>query len=83
MITGPSNLKFGICGKAWRVGLDLRPRDLGLDCSKPRETRRQENSSRRRWRNPVASMLIWPSDRVEIIVNPVMMCPLCWPSDMG
>jgi len=28
-------------------------------------------------------MLIWPSDWVEITINPVMMCSLCWPSDPG
>ena len=37
---GPSNPSFGICGKAWRVGLGLGPRDPSLDCSKARETRR-------------------------------------------
>ena len=31
---GSSNPKFGICGKAWRVGLDLGSSDLGLDCGK-------------------------------------------------
>jgi len=35
------------------------------------------------WRNPVASMLIWPSDRVDIIVKPIMKCSLCWPNDLG
>jgi len=28
-------------------------------------------------------MLVWPNDRVEIMVKPVMMCSLCWPSDLG
>ena len=31
---GPSNPRFGICGKAWRVGLGLGPSDLGLDYDK-------------------------------------------------
>ena len=31
---GPSNLRFGICGKACRVGLGLGPNDPGLDCGK-------------------------------------------------
>ena len=31
---GPSNLRFGICGKAWRVGISLGPSDMGLDCNK-------------------------------------------------
>ena len=31
----------------------------------------------------MVSMLVWPSDRVEITVKPVMMCSLCWPSDPG
>jgi len=31
---GPSNPRFGICGRVWRVGLGLGPSDLGLDCSK-------------------------------------------------
>lgn len=31
---GPSNIEFGICGKAWRVGLGLGPNDLGLDYGK-------------------------------------------------
>jgi len=31
---GPSNPRFGICAKAWRVGLSLGPSDLGLDCGK-------------------------------------------------
>jgi len=26
-------------------------------------------------------MLVWPSDRVEITVNPIMMCSLCWLND--
>jgi len=34
LCAGPSNPWFGICGKAWRVGLSLGPSDLGLDCSK-------------------------------------------------
>ena len=59
---GPSNIRFGIRGKAWRVGLGLGPSDPGLDCGKDSETRRQENSSWCRWRNLVASMLVWPSD---------------------
>jgi len=28
-------------------------------------------------------MLVWPSDRVEIMVNHVMTCLLCWPNDLG
>ena len=43
----------------------------------------QENSSQFRWRNLMAFMLVWPSDRVEITVKPVMMCSLCWPSFLG
>ena len=31
---GPSNLRFGICSKAWRVGLGLGPSDLDFDCGK-------------------------------------------------
>ena len=31
---GASNPGFGICGKAWRVGLGLGPSYLGLDCGK-------------------------------------------------
>jgi len=31
----------------------------------------------------VASMLVWPSDQVEITVRAVMTCSLCWPSDPG
>jgi len=34
-----------------------------------------------RWRNPVASILIWPSDWVEITVKTVMLCLFCWHSD--
>jgi len=26
-------------------------------------------------------MLIWPNDQVNISVNPIMMCSLCWSSD--
>ena len=33
-IFGPSNPRFGTCGKAWRVGHSLGPSDLGLDCDK-------------------------------------------------
>jgi len=29
----------------------------------------------------VESILVWPIDRVEIIVKIVMMYSLCWPSD--
>ena len=29
----------------------------------------------------MASMLVWPSDPVDIIVNLVITCSLCWPSD--
>jgi len=61
---GHNNLGFGISGKASRVGLSLGPSDSGLDCSKSEETRRRKTSSRCRWRNPVASMLVRPSDRV-------------------
>jgi len=42
---------------------------------------REENSAWCRWINPMASMLVWPSDWVEITVKLVMMCSLCWPSD--
>jgi len=28
-------------------------------------------------------MLVWSSDRVEIMVKHVMICLLCWPSDLG
>jgi len=28
-------------------------------------------------------MLVWTSDRVEITVKHVMMCSLCWLSDLG
>jgi len=31
----------------------------------------------------VAFMLVWPNDRVEVTVNSIMMCKLCWPSDLG
>jgi len=31
---GPSNPKFGIRGKAWRVGLGLGPSDPGYDYGK-------------------------------------------------
>ena len=31
---GPSNPRFWICGKAWRVGLGLGPNDPGLECGK-------------------------------------------------
>jgi len=30
----PSNIRFLICGKAWRVGLGLGPSDSILDCGK-------------------------------------------------
>ena len=30
----------------------------------------------------MASMLVWPSDRVDIMVKPIMTCLLCWPSDL-
>ena len=29
----------------------------------------------------MASMLVWPNDQVEIMVNVVITCSLCWPSD--
>jgi len=80
---GTSNPRFGICDKAWRVGLDLGPSDPGLNCGKAYETGRQENSSWCRWRNLVESMLVLPSDQVEIMVNPIMMCSFYWPSDSG
>ena len=67
--------------KDW--GLGLGPSDPSLDCGKARENRRYENSSRCRWRNMVASMLVWCSDQVETTVKPVMMCSLCWPSVRG
>ena len=44
---------------------------------------RQENSSLCEWRNSVASMIVWPSDQVEIMVKPVMTSLMCLPSDMG
>jgi len=47
----------------------------------PKRLRDMNNSSWCRWRNLVASMLVWPSDWVEIMVKHVMMCSLCWPSD--
>ena len=28
-------------------------------------------------------MVVWPSYQVEIMVKPVMMFSLCWPSDPG
>ena len=31
---GLNNIGFGICGKAWRVGLVLGPSDPSLDCGK-------------------------------------------------
>jgi len=31
----------------------------------------------------VESMLVWPSDWVEIMVNTIITCSLCWPSDPG
>lgn len=65
------------------MGLGLGPSDPGLDCGKALEIRRQENSSWCRWRNPLASMLTFPSDQVEITVKPVMTCLLCLPSDSG
>jgi len=34
LFVGPGNARFGICGKAWRVGLGLGPSDSGLDCGK-------------------------------------------------
>ena len=34
LFVGPSNLRFGICGKSWIVGLGLGPSDADLDCSK-------------------------------------------------
>jgi len=80
---GPSSPEFGICGKASRAGLGLGPNDPGLDCNKSRETKRYEISSWCRWRNSMGSMLVLPSDRVEITINPVMMCSLFWPSDPG
>jgi len=80
---GLSNTGFGICSKAWRLGLGLGPSDPSLDYSKARDIRRHENSSWCRWRTMVASMLVWPNDLVEIMVNVVMMCSLCWPSDTG
>ena len=81
LFVGTSNPGSGICDKSLRVGLYLGSNDLGLDCSKSYETRRQENSLRCRWRNPVVSMLVWPSDGVEIKVKPSMMCSMCFPSD--
>ena len=30
----------------------------------------------------MTSRLVWPSDWVEITVKHVMMCSLCWPSDL-
>ena len=31
----------------------------------------------------MASMLVWPSDMVEIMVKSIIPCLLCWPSDLG
>jgi len=31
---GPSNPRFGICGKSWRVGLGIGPIDPSLYCGK-------------------------------------------------
>lgn len=44
---------------------------------------RQENSSRCRCINSVASMIVWPSDRVDIMVKSIMLYSLCWPNDAG
>ena len=32
LFVGPSNIGFGICGKAWRVAFGLGPSDPGLNC---------------------------------------------------
>ena len=31
----------------------------------------------------VVSILVWPSDSLEIMLNVFMMFLLCWPSDPG
>lgn len=83
LFVGPSNPRFGICGKSKRVGLTLGPNDLGLDCGRAWETRRHEKSSRCRCRNVMESVFVWPSHQVKIMVNPIVTCLLCWPSDLG
>jgi len=32
LLIGPNNPRFGICGKAWGVGLDLGHSDPSWDC---------------------------------------------------
>ena len=49
----------------------------------PKRLADKKNYAWCRWRNSMASMLVRPSDRVEIMVKHVMMCSLCWSSDPG